>query len=380
MSGNVTSKRIKIKDLLFDTKNMRLAIERIKISKDEKVDSDWCQDQLETNFKSLEVAASILHNGYREAEPLLVCGDVSNPGKYIVKEGNRRLSALRGIAFSEVREREGKKRKAWQNLFEEFPNKFAAFTGDYEIPCLVYIDENEALSDASRMHVGKKMAWGPEEQAQYVFNRVTKDKKTIEDVRRELGRKTKTILNLHNSYAVTQQAIGVGYDRERINYFSLVTVALNSKGIKSYLGLPEDHDRNKKPNSFPVPEDKLDNLRLLFEFIFGTDKDIGVFKDGDANRKIRTLGMYIADKKFLADLKENRNFDEASKKVNLQITTPHDLIKLLQKFYTDLEKNLKTWDGNADEDTEKLTLAIIEDLGQLCETDQLDNENQNENN
>ena len=80
---------IKIEQLKFDKLNPRLPKRLLGIS-DEKVIIDY----MLKNGNILELMRSIAEMGYSEAEPLLVVKDEKD-NKYLVVEGNRRLTAVK---------------------------------------------------------------------------------------------------------------------------------------------------------------------------------------------------------------------------------------------------------------------------------------------
>src|SRR4051794_3670153 len=57
---------------------------------------------LEMGFDAYPVAQSIAELGFFNAEPLIVIPNLDTPGTWIVTEGNRRLTALLGLAYPEI--------------------------------------------------------------------------------------------------------------------------------------------------------------------------------------------------------------------------------------------------------------------------------------
>ena len=340
MSGN-SLQEIRIGDLRFDIENMRLAVTKDAEEDEEIIDDNWCQTQLEYEHKSLEIAQSILDNGYRNAECLLVTPIKNSKGKvaYTVVEGNRRLSALRGLANKEVRDRDGGLRKReWAKMADENLEKIALYNENYKISCMVYADKTEAYADAARMHLTRKLNWGAQEQARYVYEQHVKNGKTLTNIKKELGRRGKSTQELFTSYAISEQAKTKGFPKKNIKHFSLITVAIRQENIRKFIGLEEDSDTDS-PEVYPIPKEKMDALRELFGFIYG-DVINGEVKesvfDGDTNRLIATkLCTILGDKNpdVLKTLRETRNIDEAYKLIPEDQDSSKDLVGSLNQFY-----------------------------------------------
>lgn len=120
------SKNIKVSDLLLDKTNPRF----VEMFGANPAEDDLIRYML-NHEKAYEIADSILDLGYFHIDEALWVFS-SEGGKYVVREGNRRLSAVKALADPE----------------KFFGNKKNQLKLD-ELPCLIYTDEN-ALDERIR--------------------------------------------------------------------------------------------------------------------------------------------------------------------------------------------------------------------------------------
>ena len=93
-------KRVPLRSLLLDPENPRLPAEMQGESQEELA------VHLELGFDAFTVAESIASHGYFGSEPLIVIA-AGEQGLWIVVEGNRRLTALRGLLDDDLRQQFG---------------------------------------------------------------------------------------------------------------------------------------------------------------------------------------------------------------------------------------------------------------------------------
>lgn len=138
-------KNIKISDLLMDKTNPRF----VEMFGDNPAEDDLINYMLK-HEKADEIADSILDLGYFHTDEALWVLP-SKGGKYVVREGNRRLSAVKALADPE----------------KFFGNKKNQLKLD-ELPCLVYTDEDALDKRIRQRHTGKIIrGWSRLGQAKY---------------------------------------------------------------------------------------------------------------------------------------------------------------------------------------------------------------------
>lgn len=140
-----THKNIKVSDLLLDKANPRF----VEIFGDNSDDDDLIRYMLK-HEKADEIADSILDLGYFHTDEALWVSP-SKEGKYIVREGNRRLSAVKALAEPE----------------KFFDNKKNQMKLD-ELPCLIYTDEDALDKRIRQRHTGEIIrGWSRLAKAKY---------------------------------------------------------------------------------------------------------------------------------------------------------------------------------------------------------------------
>ena len=147
-------KNIALDDLKLDSKNPRLP--KSKQGKDEKSIIQWMLMEAAT----VELMMAIGENDFFAGEQLLVVEHKEQSGKYIVIEGNRRLTAVKLLSNPDLTEKV--KREKVNKICEE-----ARFKPEM-IPCLIFDDENEILKYLGFRHITGIKSWRLLEKARYL--------------------------------------------------------------------------------------------------------------------------------------------------------------------------------------------------------------------
>lgn len=171
------SKNIKVSDLLLDKTNPRF-VEMFG----ENPAEDVLIRYMLNHEKAYEIADSILDLGYFHIDEALWVFS-SEGGKYIVREGNRRLSAVKALADTE----------------KFFGNKKNQLKLD-ELPCLIYTDEN-ALDERIRQRHTSEVIRGWSRLAQAKYAKMMFDKGKVDQ--------SPFLLKLSSVYSAAEN-IGMG--------------------------------------------------------------------------------------------------------------------------------------------------------------------------
>jgi hypothetical protein len=127
-------------------------------------------------------------------------------------------------------------------------------------------------------HVTGIKEWAPAEKAAYIARLVDRGMDYVQ-VMRAIGSKTPTVRQNYIAYRIFVQLEGL----EDINIslveqrFSLLSLALREQGVQAFLGVNIQADPPEA--RVPIPNDKLDNLRLFIVWVFGTDERDPLFTD-----------------------------------------------------------------------------------------------------
>ncbi len=191
--------RIALRSLRLDSDNPRLSPDEQR-----KSQADLAVD-LEIGFEALTVAESVASHGYFESEPLIVIAG-SSPGIWVVVEGNRRLTALLGLADSQLRA-QFPDAKLWEPLAEQ-----ANITLDDEFPVVRLKSRTEATPIIGFRHISGILAWAPWAQARYVARLVDEEGMTYAEVATMIGIDKTKVANLYRDQAIVDYAHGLGIE------------------------------------------------------------------------------------------------------------------------------------------------------------------------
>lgn len=148
-------KNIKVEDLKLDLYNPRLP--KSKQGKDNKTVIEYLLLEAATT----ELMESIGENDFFAGEMLLVVPDESDNAKYVVVEGNRRLTAVLLLSNPELT-------SIRKTLVKEIADN-AKFKPK-ELPCLVFPSRNDVQKYLGFVHITGKKPWRMLEKARYLYD------------------------------------------------------------------------------------------------------------------------------------------------------------------------------------------------------------------
>lgn len=283
---------IAIHDLTLDPRNPRIVVE-----------SNASQETLTRYLyerESLdELVMSFVENGYFPEEPLVAVLDQES-SKYVVVEGNRRLATLKLLLDLSLQDKLGV--TGWPELTDEQRARLDP------VPVVVHENRTDVLPFLGFRHITGAKKWAPFQKARFVAQLVDEnfDLATIQEL---MGDSTQAVKKLYQQFTVFEQIrLETELDTEPIRQrFSLMEVALGQRAIKAHLGLPRGLPTGKDPN--PVPEENLDKLTEVVQWIFGSRTHAPVVAESrDISQR---LAKVIASKEALERLRETRDLDLA---------------------------------------------------------------------
>jgi len=166
-SSNWPITTVALKKLLLDTENVRI---RADIT-----DQDEILSYLFMHEEVLDLLRDIARDGYFDNEQPMV---VAVEDKFVVLEGNRRVSSLKALAEPDRIPSHAQRIRAAAARAEDqdFPKR---------IRVMVAPDRSAALQVIARLHTrNPKKRWIREQQAMFYYDRI-RDGETLEDLRRE---------------------------------------------------------------------------------------------------------------------------------------------------------------------------------------------------
>ncbi len=252
---------IPVEQLLLDSENARLAWRTNGDSQEELIKILWTEMAVD------EVALSIAENGFFRSEPLFVI--IANPNerderkrKYIVIEGNRRLSAVLLLCDRKLRE----KIKA-TNL----PNIDTERRTSLErLPAIIYPSRESLWTSLGFRHINGIKPWDSFSKAKYVAEVHENYGVSLPEIAQKIGDRHATVKRLYRGYKILEQAeTQAGFDKEDAArgrfYFSHLYTAADQKEFQEFLGI--DPNISLRPN--PVPESRLAELGQFMTWLYG---------------------------------------------------------------------------------------------------------------
>lgn len=286
MSKNIamvgTAMSLPLRELVLDSDNPRL------ISDSHDNSQADLASTIAIKFEAIEVAKSIARNGFFVNEPLIVIA-TDDQQKWTVVEGNRRLTALMGLAFENVRDGFFQKEE-WDQIAAS-----ASLSPDILIPCVKVDDRSQVASIIGFRHISGILDWTPYAQASYISHLIENEGHSFEIVAEMIGKSRTDVTNLYRNFAIARQASNSGIaSAELEGAFSLLTVAMASPHLRTHISAPSG--REVVPTSEPIPIDKINELGELVGWIFGNNDAPALIED---SRQISSLGKIVANQNGL---------------------------------------------------------------------------------
>lgn len=242
---------------------------------------------------SFIVAQSIARHGFFANEPLIVI-EGRNSNEWIVVEGNRRLTALLGLANPEIRG-EFFESGPWDELAKSEP-----VTMSTEIPCVQVSDRSQVSSIIGFRHISGILDWSPYAQAAFVAQMIDDEGHSFSEVSEMIGKRKSDVANLYRNFKIAKQAQSSGVSTVELeNAFSLLTVAMSSPHLRDHIGVTAGAAIEK--TDAPVPIGKEGELKELIGWVFGTETREAVLED---SRHMSRLGRIVSNDKGLDALRK----------------------------------------------------------------------------
>lgn len=261
---------IEVQQLLLDPDNPRLESVTTGSTQEELVKAMWKEMAVS------EVALSIAENGFFREEPLFaipapkhfassekrLAGDQNKP-RYIVVEGNRRLTAVKLLADDELRTR-----VRATDLPTITPTRREKLN---RLPVSIYPDKESLWEYFGFRHVNGPKEWDSLSKAAYIAHVVRNFGKSLDLIARKIGDQHSTVERIYRGYVLLEQAEGSTEfhrdDRKRNRfYFSHLYTAASYPEVLKFLGT--DARKALRPN--PVPRKYLPHLEELMSWLFGS--------------------------------------------------------------------------------------------------------------
>lgn len=292
-------KKINISDLKLDIYNPRLP--KSKQGKDEALIIEFMLLEAAT----LELMMAIGENDYFAGEQLLVIPDETEDGKYIVVEGNRRLTAVKLLSNPNLAT---VKKESIKKINAEAEYK------PTDIPCLVFEKKENILKYLGFRHITGIKSWRLLEKARYLNDLKEQEFEGVSfmqacrDIAKMIGSSSSYIRRLLTGLTLYRkvedegfyQIDGLNDTKFHLNYF---VDALNKEHLRSFIGVDFNSDK-------PVENLKPNNLELVTHWWFEkTEGQPRVLGDSKGLKKLDAV--VHNDRALRAFRDEGATIDEA---------------------------------------------------------------------
>lgn len=233
-------------------------------------------------YRAIEIATSIAEHGYFASEPLIA---IEDGARYTVLEGNRRLTALKGLGDAELRAQLGAR---WEALARTAERR-GHVPGN--VPVMVVASRPAAWPIIGFRHIAGVQTWDPHAKATFIVDRVDSGEPFAE-VGRITGERETGIRSQYRNWWILAQAQNHAdedlVERAR-DAFGVFTRSMSSINIRAYIGAPTPAEvipGNRSPCQRP------ENLPTLLRWLFGQDDD-GSGKVIVESRDLRDLATVL---------------------------------------------------------------------------------------
>jgi hypothetical protein len=280
--SNANFERIPVADLLLDPDNPRLP--KSMSNKNEKEIINF----LLSDASLIELMLAIGKNGFFEGEQLLV---VKQGEKYLVVEGNRRLSAVKLLHNPELGE--VYKSKILQVVAETDKKNIPE-----KIPCLIFNNKDEILKYLGYRHITGIKSWKLLEKARYLTK--LKDDYFPNDTINIASREIAKMIGSRRDYVVR---VISGYqlyeviDRNNFYnikgvddtnfYFNYLADSLDRSNIADFLGVDLEKEN-------PTENIKYNNLKEWTNWLFNKDLPNKIIGDSENLNNLNKVIKYPA--------------------------------------------------------------------------------------
>lgn len=252
-------------DVLLDPNNPRLP------AMDRGSDQSRLLEIMITRFKVEEVAESIIAEGYVALDPVLVWKEGGNT---YVREGNRRIAAVQLLL--DPSKAPPRQKEAWDQRSRD-----AAPVADTFRKIGVKVVPDPATADVLAYigfrHVSGNLQWPPFEKAEHIARLIEETRLSYRDAARRIGSRADAVERHYVAYRLIEQAKRQGLEGTDKIQFGTLMRALNSGGVRRFLGVeyPGDARQSKKP----VSANKVKHLGEFVRWTFGTEESAPVLED-----------------------------------------------------------------------------------------------------
>jgi hypothetical protein len=310
-----------------------------------------------------ELLQSIAANGYMDIEPLIVW---LAPGdrELTVLEGNRRLAAIwlfRKPALIDAVARNERLKIGVPRISPAVEATLA------EVSIYRVSDRDAARSFIGFKHINGAAKWESYAKAKFAAEWYRSGNVSLEEISEKIGDRHDTIKRMVAAIHVLEQAERQGIfslsDRKITKFnFSHLYTALSRSTYMTYLGLETAWSRYD-PQPDPVPVDRLERLREVLVWIYGSKEDNREPVVQSQNPDIKNLGEALVSAESLHILRAGGTLAEAYASTRPVAETLSAALIRARGTLREAANSLRGYDGR-----DQSLLNIAEDISETAQT------------
>ena len=315
-----------------------------------------------------ELLQSISANGYLDIEPLVVMRDSDGDDDgLIVLEGNRRLATLLLLREPALASRIAVTESTRITTVPEIGDEVRQ-TLD-EVSVYLVANRERARAFIGFKHINGPQKWDAYAKARFAADWYRKGRAEgigLEQIAQAIGDRHDTIKRMVSAIYVLEQARAEGLfeveDRlpPKFNFSHLYT-ALSRSPYMDYLGLEAAWSRHD-PAPDQVPRDRLDRLKQVLVWIYGSKADDVAPVVHKQNPDIKRLGEVLAHAEGRHVLEQTRDLDQAHASTESVDTRFTASLLRAREAIGDAAGSLRAYDGR-----DQSLLDIAEDVKETAE-------------
>lgn len=283
---------MKVAELMLDPLNPRLPEEL------QDADQDDLLTYIAEEYEPIEIAWSIASHGYFPSEPVIV---VRENNRWVVVEGNRRVTALKLLSSPETAARLGLDEDEWQGVA-------SSGSAPKTIPVIIASSRQKVAPIIGYRHISGIEPWDPWAKARFLATLVDEQGLSFDETGAEVGENTKDVQAHYRNYRILKQArdqfkIPAAKIQKR---FGVFTRTMQDPNVLQFIGAPAARDVQKGKD--PLSPKNAEKVRKVFSWAFGDDEASPVFTD---SRRIVEFGRVLASPEAIDVLETTRNLEEA---------------------------------------------------------------------
>jgi len=336
---------LQIEFLMLDPQNPRLKSRETQASQIELA------KEISVHFDALSLARLIATNGFYVNQALLVYKNESD--RYIVAEGNRRLTAVLGLTDANFREQFQNKAE-WTKLSETENAKNLT-----TIPVYIYDGPTTLRPIIAAEHLNRKLSWEPFQKAREIVSLVDIEGYSFNDISDFSGIQKSELKRMYRDFKTAKNLIKSGFSESLITGdFSKVGEITKIPALLDFTGIPSE--KEVAPGHLELDESKSEQRLEIFEFVFGEDS---VTPD---SRQIRDLGKIVSEPESLNHLRETNDLAESLEIFKLK--RDNNVESTAKLFAKSLDSLSRMYSKIAVNNTDPLVKPLIERAKELLTT------------